>query len=146
MNPRPPAARPWPKCPLHRGGNYETISTAEALSSWVAQAVSARRVALHVQTDGNPRPWQAAFLGVALAVDAGRAAYWPRPSGELTEPRLSLDDAAPELARLLADPSVLKIVPNAKHAGLVLRQAGLPAAEPGQRSHAGGLRADCGRA
>ncbi len=126
----PAAGAPIADGPAAAWGNYEVISTAEALAAWVAQAIAARRVALHVQTDGNPRPWQAAFLGVAFAVGEGRAAYMPRPTGELTEPRLPLEEAAPELSRLLTDPSVLKIVPNAKHAGLVLRQAGLPAPWP----------------
>jgi DNA polymerase-1 len=111
-------------------GNYETISSADALTAWVERAIAARKIALHVQTDGNPRAWQAALLGIALAEDGGRAAYLPFPTAELTEPRLARAEAAPALTRLLADPSVLKIVPNAKYAGLVLRQAGLPAPAP----------------
>ncbi len=119
-------AAPVAQEPAADWGKYEVISTADALSAWVDEAIAARRVGLHVQTDGNPRPWQAAFLGVALATQAGRAAYLPIPTGELTEPRLPLQEAAAHLSRLLTDPSVLKIVANAKHAGLVLRQAGLP--------------------
>ncbi len=122
-----PAPAPAPEAPY---GPYETIATAEALAVWLAEATTARQVALHVQTDGNPRPWQAQWLGLAVATAPGRAAYLPLPSAELTEPRLALADAIPALAGLLADPSVLKIVPNAKHAGLVLRQAGLPAPAP----------------
>jgi DNA polymerase-1 len=111
-------------------GNYDTISDVEALAGWVRQAVTARAVALHIQTDGNPRPWQAAFLGIGLATGAGRAAYVPLRNAELTEPRLAVAEVAAELTALLTDPSVLKIVANAKYAGLVLRQAGLPAPFP----------------
>jgi DNA polymerase-1 len=111
-------------------GNYETITTPDALAGWVAEATRARRVVLHVQTDGNPRPLQAAFLGVALAVGAGRAAYMPFPTGELTEPRLALEDFAAAVGPLLRDASVLKIIANAKYARLVLLAAGLPAPVP----------------
>ena len=111
-------------------GPYETILNEAALASWLAHAVAARRLALNVQTDGNPRALQAAWLGFALATDAGRAAYVPFPGGELAEPRLSPEVAGRLLAPLLADPSILKIIPNAKYAVLLLRQAGLPAPLP----------------
>ncbi len=111
-------------------GPYETVSTEEALAAWIATATRARRVALHVQTDLDPRPWRAALLGVALAVAPGRACYIPLPVGELTEPRLSPDIVLAALAPLLADPSVLKITANAKYARLVLGAAGLPPPEP----------------
>jgi DNA polymerase-1 len=111
-------------------GDYETISTADRLAGWLQQATAARKIALHIQTDGNPRPWRAALLGIAFATEAGRAAYWPLPGAELTEPRLALADVAAEFTKLLTDQSVLKIVPNAKYAGLVLRQAGLPPPSP----------------
>ena len=65
--------------------------------------------ALHVQTDGNPRPLRAELLGVALALAPGRAAYIPFPVAELTETRLPRETVLGMLAPLLADPSVLKI-------------------------------------
>jgi DNA polymerase-1 len=123
-------ANPVTENPDAAYGVYDIISTMQALSDWMARAVAGRAVALHIQTDGNPRPWQAAFLGVALATDAGRAAYVPLRTAELTEPRLALADIAGALTGLLTDRSVLKIVANAKYAGLVLRQAGLPAPFP----------------
>ena len=122
-----PAAEAAPDAPY---GPYETIASAEGLAVWLDRAAASRRVALHVQTDGNPRGWQAAFLGVAFAGEAGRAAYWPLPVAELTEPRLALADVADRFAALLRDPSILKIVPNAKYAGLVLQHAGLPLPSP----------------
>jgi DNA polymerase-1 len=111
-------------------GPYDIVASAEALASWVAEATKARRVALHVQTDLDPRPWRAALLGIALATAPGRACYIPLPVGELTEPRLPPETVFAALAPLLADPSVLKITANAKYARLVLQHAGLPAPEP----------------
>jgi DNA polymerase-1 len=125
-----PAQEAAPSAPAAPFGPYETISTIEALSAIVQAATRARRVGLHVQTDGNPRPLQAALLGIALATEPGRAAYLPLPSAELTEPRVPLADVVAVLAPLLADASVLKIIANAKYAGLVLAQAGLPAPVP----------------
>jgi DNA polymerase-1 len=115
----PTDAAPAPSAPY---GPYETIATEAALAALVQRATTARRVALHVQTDGNPRPLQATLLGIG--------AYMPLPSGELTEPRLPLAQVMPLLASLLADGSVLKIAANAKYARMVLVQAGLPAIDP----------------
>jgi DNA polymerase-1 len=122
-----PTAEAVPAAPF---GNYETITSIEALAAWVARAVQARRVALHVQTDGNPRALQAALLGVALAVAPGQAAYVPFPTGELTEPRLSVADFIEIAGPLLADASVLKIIANAKYARLALLRAGMAAPSP----------------
>jgi DNA polymerase-1 len=111
-------------------GPYATIADEAALLALLAEAVAARRFVLQVQTDGNPRPWQAALLGVAIAVAPGRAAYVPFPTGELTEPRLPAGAVFAALLPVLTDASVLKIGANAKYASLVLQAAGLPAPSP----------------
>ncbi len=111
-------------------GPYETVTTAAALRAWIDEIVAARRFALHVLTDGNPRPLRAALLGVALATKPGRACHVPLPTGELTEKRLSRETLFAALAPVLGDPSVLKIAAGGKYARLVLQTAGLPAAEP----------------
>jgi DNA polymerase-1 len=111
-------------------GPYETVTTEAALAAWVKEIFGARRVALNVQTDGNPRPLRAVLLGVALATEPGRACYIPLPTGELTEPRLSPETVFAALAPVLADPSILKISAGAKYARLVLQSAGLPCPEP----------------
>jgi DNA polymerase-1 len=111
-------------------GPYDIIATEPALAAWVAEAVAARRVALHIQTDLDPRPWRARLIGIALATAAGRAAYIPLPVDELTEPRLPASIVLAALAPLLTDPSVLKIIGNAKYARLVLQAAGAPPPEP----------------
>ena len=111
-------------------GDYETVATEAAMALWLVEAKRARRFALHVQTDLDPRAWRAAMLGVAIATAPGRACYIPFPVDELTEPRLPRDVVLAALAELLADPSILKISANAKHTRLVLGAAGLPAPEP----------------
>jgi DNA polymerase-1 len=111
-------------------GPYETIATEEALSALLAEATRSRRLALHIQTDLDPRPWRAPLLGIALATAPGRAAYIPLPVAELTEPRLPAATVLAALAPILADPSILKITANAKYASLVLQHAGLAAPAP----------------
>ena len=111
-------------------GPYEVVASEEALAAWIAAAVRARHVAVHVQTDLDPRPWRACVLGVGLAVAPGRACYIPLPVTELTELRLPRAVVLAALAPLLADVSVLKISANAKYTRLVLQAAGLSAPEP----------------
>ncbi len=108
-------------------GPYATIATEAELATLLAEATQTRRIALHVQTDGNPRPLRAEFLGLGIAVAPGRAAYLPFPTGELTEPRLARETAFRLLAPVLADRSVLKIIAGAKAATLILERASLPA-------------------
>jgi len=124
------AAEPAPDVPAAGFGPYETITDLAALQRYAAQAVNGRRLALHVQTDGNPRALQAVLLGIALATDAGRAAYLPLTQADLMETRVDRAAAFAVLAPLLADASILKIIADAKYARLVLTQAGLPAPEP----------------
>jgi DNA polymerase-1 len=128
--PEPDAEPAQPAAAQEAYGPYEIVASAPALAEWLAQAVTARRVALHVQTDLDPRPWRAALLGIGLATAPGRACYIPLPVGELTEPRLPREQVLAALAPLLADRSVLKISANAKYARLVLQAAGLAPPEP----------------
>ena len=128
--PAPSASPPETARTAAAYGPYETVATEDAMGAWFSEALRARRFALHVQTDLDPRPWRAALLGIAIAIAPGRACYIPLPVGELTEPRLPLSAVLTALAPLLADPSVLKISANAKHTRLLLAAAGLPPPEP----------------
>ncbi len=119
-----------PEAPPAPFGPYRAIADRAELERLIHEAVRARRLALHVQTDGNPRPLQAALLGIALAVEPGQAAYLPFAGEELTEPRLAAADILGALRPLLADRSVLKIVPNAKYAWLALAASDTPPPEP----------------
>ena len=124
-----PHSTPTPS-PTFPYGPYETVNHDTVLAAWIETATRARRVALHMQTDLDPRPWRATILGVALCVAPGRACYIPLPVAELTEPRLPRETVLSALRPLLADRSVLKISANAKYTRLVLQQAGLPPPEP----------------
>jgi len=119
-----------PTSPAAPFGPYEVVADEAALATWIAEAVRARRVALHVQTDLDPRPWRARLLGIALATAPGRACYIPLPVEELTEPRVAAATVLAALSPLLSDPSVLKIAANGKYARLVLQVAGAPPPEP----------------
>ena len=119
-----------PTGPAAAFGPYEVVADETALAAWIAEAVRARRVALHVQTDLDPRPWRARLLGIALATAPGRACYIPLPVEELTEPRLPAVTVLAALSPLLSDASVLKIAANGKYARLVLQAAGAPPPEP----------------
>jgi DNA polymerase-1 len=120
-----------PPAPTHAAyGPYASIATEPELAAILAEATQARRLALHVQTDGNPRPLRAEFLGLGIAAAPGHAAYLPFPTGELTEPRLARETACRLLAPVLADRSVLKIIAGAKAATLTLERAGLPVPTP----------------
>jgi DNA polymerase-1 len=111
-------------------GPYPTIATEAELETWLAEATTARRLSLHIQTDLNPRPLRLDWLGLALATATGRAVYLPFPTQELTEPRLPRETALRLLAPILADRSVLKIIAGAKAATLILERAGLPTPDP----------------
>ena len=115
--------------------HYETVSTLEALDAWIARILDTGAVALAAALSG-PDPMRAELVGLALAVEPGRAAYIPfghesgdglfgdgRPAGQL--------DAAAALARLgplLADASVRKIGHDIKGLSVVLARAGVACA------------------
>jgi len=110
--------------PAAKFGGVATILDEAGLVALAAEAKAARRFALHVQIDENPRPLQAKLLGLALAVEPGRSFYVPVGEAELLTERLTAHRALEILAPVLRDLAVLKIVPNAKLALLVLGAAG----------------------
>ncbi len=121
---------PEPERSASAYGPYDTITTADAVTAWIAEAITSRRVAIHVQTDGNPRPLRAEILGIALATAPGRACYIPFTVAELTETRLLPEEVLRALSPLLGDASVLKIMGSAKYARLALQRAGAAIPEP----------------
>ncbi|WP_342629945.1 DNA polymerase I [Nguyenibacter vanlangensis] len=122
-------------------GPYETVTSAEALERWLAEARAAGFCALDTETDGLD-PLRAGLVGISLAVAPGRACYIPL--AHQAEPQLLPEDGAQDpaavqlpaglvlalLGPLLADPSVLKIFQNAKFDLLVLTRAGAPQPAP----------------
>jgi DNA polymerase-1 len=126
----PPAPHPAPAegaPPEAAGfGPYETITTADALRAFLAEAIGAGILAIGVETDGVEAV-RAALVGVALALAPGRAAYMPLRHDLLVGPQIDPEEAMAALAPVLADRSVLKVFHNAKFDLAVLERAGAPA-------------------
>jgi DNA polymerase-1 len=115
--------------------NYELIQDLPALDRWIAAAEKTGLVALEVLTS-QPETAMLEAVGIALAVEPGRAAYVPlahvtaAQHGTLdldaldlrSEPprQLSATDAMPRLQRLFENPSVLKVGHNVKYFAHVL--------------------------
>jgi DNA polymerase-1 len=105
-------------------GPYETVTSADALRVWVAEATKAGRVAMDTETDGLDA-MRAGLVGFSLATAAGRACYVPLRHEVLGE-QMKPDQAIEILGPLLTDPSVLKIFQNAKFDMMILSRAGFP--------------------
>ena len=109
-------------------GPYETVTTAEALRAWVAEASARGVVGLDTETDGLDA-MRAKLVGFSLATAPGRACYVPLRHAGLTQ-QVALADAIAVLSPLLADPCVLKVLQNAKFDMLVLLREGFPIPTP----------------
>ena len=105
-------------------GAYSTVTSADALRGWVAEANAAGRVAMDTETDGLDA-MRVRLVGLSMATAAGRACYVPLAHEVLGE-QMKLDEAIEVLGPLLADPSVLKIFQNAKFDMMILSRAGFP--------------------
>ncbi|MCS6932304.1 MAG: DNA polymerase I [Acetobacteraceae bacterium] len=115
----PPAPRP-DSAPF---GPYETVTDADTLARWVAEAREAGVIGLDTETDSLDA-LRARLLGVSLATAAGRACYIPlrhEAAGDLAdggaEPpaQIPFAEAIAALRPLLSDASVLKVLHNAKY-------------------------------
>ncbi|WP_431282676.1 DNA polymerase I [Humitalea sp. 24SJ18S-53] len=108
-------------------GPYVTITDAAALQAWVDEATAIGMVALDTETD-NLDALAASLVGVSLAVAPGRACYIPlRHTGlDPLSPKPDQMDFAEAIAILrpmFRDPSVLKVLHNAKYDLTVLGRA-----------------------
>ncbi len=125
-----PATSAAPRAPESQlgFGPYETVSDADTLARWIAEAEARGHLALDIETDGL-NALRARLIGVSLATAPGRACYLPlRHEGAATA--LTPEVALAALAPLLADASVLKILQNAKFDLAVLAGAGVPEITP----------------
>ena len=109
-------------------GPYESVTTAEALRAWVAEATAIGRVAVDTETD-SLGTMTARLVGFSLATAHGRSCYVP-VDHEILGEQLKLETAIEILGPLLADPSVLKIFQNAKFDMMILSRAGFPMPAP----------------
>ena len=113
---------------------YETVTTAERLAGWVAEAQGQGRVAFDTETDSLDA-MRANLVGVALALGPGRACYVPLghragdgfdfagSTGDLKQ--IALNEAIALLKPMLEEPATLKIGQNLKYDALVMRRYGV---------------------
>ena len=109
-------------------GPYPSVTNADGLCTWVAEAYAVGRVGIDTQAD-RPDGMRARLIGFSLAIGPGRACYVPVGHEVLGE-QIALGAAIELLGPLLADPSVLKIFQDAKFNMMVLSRAGFPTAAP----------------
>jgi len=125
--PKPVDAPPVPASDVDFG-NYESVTSAEALRAWAEAARAAGCFALDTETDGLDA-MRASLVGLSLATAAGHACYVPLRHIGLAE-QVSVADAIAVLGPLFDDPSILKILQNAKFDMMVLGRAGFPPLTP----------------
>ena len=103
---------------------YEIVRDAEALKTWVAAIYDKGLVAVDTETTGLDNQ-QADLVGICLAIEPGRACYIPLghskgdgdllSEGGLADGQMDLKEAVAILKPVLEDPSILKILQNAKY-------------------------------
>jgi len=109
--------------------SYETVTSLDRLTEWVAQAREQGYVAVDTETsdlDAN----RADIVGFSLALEPGRACYVPLQhrdesdlfGGGLVKGQIPVTDALDALRPLLEDPSVLKIGQNLKYDWIVFKR------------------------
>jgi DNA polymerase I len=111
---------------------YETVTTKAQLQAWLDAARARGRLCFDTETDSLDAT-RANLVGVALAVEPGKAAYVPLQhttggglfgdSGDLQQ--LPLAEAIAALKGVLEDTSILKIGQNLKYDCLVMSRYGV---------------------
>ena len=100
-------------------GPYETVTTLAALEGWLGRARDAGVMALDTETTSLDA-LAAELVGVCIGVAPGRAAYVPlrHVASDMLTPapeQIPFADAVEALRPILRDPSVLKVLHNAKY-------------------------------
>jgi DNA polymerase-1 len=113
---------------------YQTITKIEDLKSWISQARTVGRFALDVVTVPTSGE-KSELLGIALAIDPGRAGYVPLQHREggtdlfggsgSAAGQIPMRDAIEALKPLFEDETVLKIGHNIKYEIAVLARYGI---------------------
>ncbi|MGH7067837.1 MAG: DNA polymerase, partial [Acetobacteraceae bacterium] len=109
-------------------GPYEAVTTMSALAGWIERAAAAGVVAVDTETDSLD-PLRATLVGFSLATAPGCACYVPlrhEDAGVAIAPT----EAIAAISPLLADPTVLKVLQNAKYDLHVLAGAGASTVAP----------------
>jgi DNA polymerase-1 len=125
--PKPVDAPPVPASDVDFG-NYESVTTLAALQYWADAARAAGCFALDTETDGLDA-MRAGLVGLSMATTAGHACYVPLRHVDLAE-QVAPEDAIAILGPLFSDPSILKVLQNAKFDMMVLGRAGFPPIAP----------------
>ncbi|MEM8699101.1 MAG: DNA polymerase I, partial [Pseudomonadota bacterium] len=130
----PGAIRSWPEI---SATGYETISSQDRLAEWVAEATSTGLLCVDLETT-SLNEMEAEIVGIALALEPGRAAYVPVAhvagdgdllgAQDLVPGQIPLEVALAVLKPLLADPACLKIGQNLKYDLKVLARYGIAVA------------------
>jgi DNA polymerase-1 len=124
---RPAEAPPVPASDVPFG-EYVSVTTLDELRLWADAARAAGCFALDTETDGLD-PMRCALVGLSMATAAGHACYVPLRHDLLAE-QVPLAGAIEILAPLFTDPSILKVLQNAKFDMNVLLRAGFPPLSP----------------
>ena len=111
---------------------YLCVTKADQLAAFIARAYETGIVAIDTETDGLDA-MQCRLVGVSLAVAPGESSYMPLAHGagdglaleDETPPQIDERLALDMLKSLLADPSVKKILQNAKFDTQILARYGL---------------------
>src|SRR6056300_1099383 len=131
------AAPAAPEFPAFDHGQYETITTLEALTPWLEAARAQGFIAIDTETTALDE-MRAELVGVSLATKAGRACYIPlqhRAGGDdlfgsaaLVEGQMPLATALDALRPVFEDESIVKIGQNMKYDAKILARYGIKVA------------------
>ena len=131
------AAPAAPEFPAFDHGQYETITTLEALTPWLEAARAQGFIAIDTETTALDE-MRAELVGVSLATKAGRACYIPlqhRAGGDdlfgsaaLVEGQMPLATALDALRPVFEDESIVKIGQNIKYDAKILARYGIKVA------------------
>ena len=107
-------------------GEYELVTTEDALRELVDRLLLVERIAVDTETDSE-EPMRATLLGVALSEESGRGVYVsiPPDGSPFAEQGIPLARARPLLVRLLSAQRPQKVGQNVKYDLLVLRRHGI---------------------
>ncbi|MEO1239746.1 MAG: DNA polymerase I [Pseudomonadota bacterium] len=117
---------------------YTAVTDVGTLQDWVARAVARGHVAVDTETTGL-NEMTADLVGVCLAIEPGEACYIPLThkadgaeagdglfgSDDLAPGQIPLDEALAVLKPLFEDPSVIKVLQNAKYDAKILSRYGI---------------------
>ena len=124
---KPEVKADTPKADVPFAG-YVTVSNSDDLRVWAEAARTAGCFALDTETDGLDA-MRANLVGLSMATAAGHACYVPLRHEVLAE-QIPLAEVIAILGPLFDDPSILKVLQNAKFDMMVLGRAGFPPLTP----------------